>query len=71
MGDLPARQIGLWTLVSIGSYNVAALLIGFALGWWADSRLDTTPACTLGGLAVGIAVGVVGSWLRIRAFLRE
>lgn len=60
-----------WTLVGIGSYNVGCLLGGFGVGWVADDRYDTTPVLTLAGLAAGIALGVLGTWLRVRRFLRS
>lgn len=71
MSDQPARQLDIWTLVGIGTYNVACLLAGLGLGWLADARLDTTPGLTLTGLAAGIAAGVGGSWLRVRGFLHD
>ncbi|HLL09304.1 MAG TPA: AtpZ/AtpI family protein [Nocardioidaceae bacterium] len=71
MSDQPARQLSVWTLVGIGTYNVTCLLAGLGLGWWADSRFGTTPFLTLVGLAAGIAAGVGGSWVRIKAFLHD
>ena len=71
MGEQPAKSLNVWTLVGIGSYNVGCLLAGFGLGWFCDDRLGTTPVLTLVGLACGIAIGVVGTWLRVRGFLRE
>lgn len=70
MGDQPGKGMSVWTLVGIGSYNAACLIGGFGLGWLADARLDTTPVLSLVGLACGIAVGMLGSWFRIRGFLR-
>lgn len=69
--DQPKPTLDVWALVGIGSLNLASLLAGMGLGWLADSRLDSTPALTLAGMAVGIAVGIVGTWFRIRPFLRD
>ena len=71
MSDQPGRQLDVWTLIGIGSYNAACLLGGLGLGWFADARFETTPLLTMLGLAAGIAVGVIGSWLQIRSFLRD
>jgi putative F0F1-ATPase subunit (Ca2+/Mg2+ transporter) len=62
---------GIWDLVGLGAFNVGCLVGGLALGWFVDDRVDTTPVFTLAGLAFGIAVGIWGSWLRIRQFLRS
>ncbi|MPZ62262.1 MAG: hypothetical protein GEU93_13405 [Propionibacteriales bacterium] len=58
-------------LIGIGAYNVACLLGGFGLGWLADGWLDTMPVFTMVGLALGIGGGVMGTWFRIRPFLRD
>ena len=57
--------------LTIGSFVVACLLLGLGAGWWADVRLGTTPVLTLVGLAVGIAIGIVGTWFRIRPLLND
>ena len=41
------------------------------LGWWADSPAGLTPVLTLLGLALGVAVGILGTWLRLRPLLRD
>ena len=71
MGEQPAKTLNVWTLVGIGGYNAGCLLAGFVLGWFGEERLETTPVLTLVGLACGIVIGVVGTWLRVRGFLRE
>ncbi len=58
-------------LVGLGAFNVGCVVGGLALGWFVDDRVDSTPVFTLVGLAFGIALGVWGSWLRIRMFLRS
>ena len=57
--------------VGIGSYNLVCILGGLGLGWWADASTGLTPVLTLLGLAVGVAVGVLGTWLRLRPLLRS
>jgi hypothetical protein len=58
-----------WNLLGISGYNLACLLFGMGLGRLADGWLGSVPALTLVGLAVGIILGVVGTWFRIRRFL--
>ncbi len=62
-------SLGVADFLSIGSYNLVCILVGMGLGWWADSSTGATPVLTLAGLAVGVAAGVVGTWLRIRPLL--
>lgn len=69
--DRGRTGLGLSDFLSIGSYNVVCLVAGLGLGWWLDDLTGTTPLLTLAGIAGGIAVGVLGSWLRIRPLLRD
>lgn len=63
--------LDLWALVGIGGLMAGSLLAGMGLGWFVDSRLDTMPVFTLVGLVCGIAAAVVGTWVRVRPFLRD
>lgn len=47
------------TLLGMGAVIAALLAVGMAIGWLLDSLLDTSPICTLVGLALGI-IGAVG-----------
>ncbi len=69
--DLGTDGLRIRDLVGLGAFNVGCLVGGLALGWFVDDRVDSTPVFTLVGLAFGIAVGIWGSWLRIRMFLRS
>jgi F0F1-type ATP synthase assembly protein I len=70
MDDDPSRSgLDLRDLLGLGGVLVAAVVAGMGLGWLVDNALDTTPVVTLAGLAVGVAGGVVGCWVRIRRFL--
>ena len=61
--------LGPWHFLGIGTYNLACLLLGMGLGWWADAFAGSTPVLTLAGLAAGVAVGVLGTWWRVRPLL--
>lgn len=69
--DRAKPTLDVWTLLGIGTYNVACLLMGMAVGWFIDSRMDTTPAFLMVGLGCGIGLGIAGTWLRIKPFLSE
>ena len=70
MNDEGAKPtLDAWNLIGIGGYNMACLLVGMGLGRLVDGWLGTVPALTLAGLAVGIIMGVVGTWFQIRRFL--
>jgi F0F1-type ATP synthase assembly protein I len=70
MDDDQSRSgLDLRDLLGLGGVLVAAVVAGMGLGWLVDNALDTTPVVTLAGLAVGVAGGVVGCWVRIRRFL--
>ncbi|HYJ66539.1 MAG TPA: AtpZ/AtpI family protein [Nocardioidaceae bacterium] len=69
--DRAKPTLDVWTLIGIGGYNVACLLAGMGMGWFIDSQMDTSPALLLVGLACGIGLGIVGSWMRMKPFLND
>jgi hypothetical protein len=69
--DQARDGLGVGDFLSIGSYNLVCVLGGMGLGWWADASTGLTPVLTLLGLAVGIGVGVLGTWLRLRPLLQD
>lgn len=62
---------GAFELAGLGMMNVGCLLSGGALGWLIDSRLETTPVFILTGIAVGIVLGVIGSYQKVRKYLND
>jgi F0F1-type ATP synthase assembly protein I len=69
--DRAKPTLDVWTLLGIGTYNVACLLVGMGVGWFIDSQLDTFPAVMMVGLAGGIGLGVTGTLRRMKPFLRD
>ncbi len=69
--DQSEATLDLRDYLGIGTYNLVCVLGGMGLGWWADASWGLTPLLTLLGLAVGVGVGVLGSWLRLRPLLRD
>ena len=65
----PDEGLGLIGLLGLGGLLVGAVVLGTLLGWLADRALGTDPALTLTGIAVGIAGGIAGCWVRVRRFL--
>ncbi len=58
-------------LIGLGGLLVGAVVAGLVLGLFIDDRADTSPTYTLIGIALGIAAGGVGFYLRVRAALRD
>lgn len=58
-------------LLSLGLVAALMLVVGFALGWWADRLFNTFPIMVLVGIGLGIVASVSFTYVRIRGFLRE
>jgi len=69
--DRAKPTVDVWTLLSLGTYNVVCLLLGMGVGWLIDSQIDTFPAFVLIGLVGGIALAVAGTWRRMKPFLKD
>lgn len=69
--DRAPASLNARSMIGIGSYLVGCLVVGMVLGLFVDDRVHTTPLFTLIGLACGIGVGIVGTWIRIRPLLRD
>lgn len=57
-------------LIGLGGLLVGAVVGGLVLGVLLDRAADSSPAFTLAGIGVGILLGGVGFWLRVRTALR-
>jgi len=58
-------------LVGLGGLLAGAVVAFTALGYALDQLVDTSPAFTLAGIALGIVAGGVGFWVRVRSALRD
>ena len=58
-------------LAGLGGILVAGVVGGMVIGLVVDEQAGTTPVGVLIGIAIGIALGAAGSWIRVRAALRD
>jgi F0F1-type ATP synthase assembly protein I len=58
-------------LLSLGLVAAVMVVVGFALGWWADRLFDTSPIMVLVGIGLGVVASVSYTYVRIRSYLRE
>ncbi|MGH3844533.1 MAG: AtpZ/AtpI family protein [Pseudonocardiaceae bacterium] len=59
------------TLLGLGAATAAILVVGLGLGWLVDRIVDTLPAFTMVGLALGIVSAGVYIYTRFKTFLKE
>ena len=57
-------------LIGLGGFLAGAVVFCTGLGLVIDRAADTTPAFTMAGVFLGIVVGGLGFWARVRAALR-
>lgn len=61
----------LTTLLGLGAATAAILVAGLGLGWLVDRLVDSLPAFTLVGLALGIVGAGVYIYTQFTKFLKE
>ena len=57
-------------LVGLGGLLAGAVIACTAIGLVIDNAADTSPTFTLVGVGLGIVLGALGFWLRVRSVLR-
>ena len=57
-------------LVGLGGMLAGAVVLGLVVGLLLDHAVGSSPAFTLVGIALGIAVGAAAFWARVRSVLR-
>lgn len=56
--------------MGLGGLLVGSVVAGLVIGVFVDDRAGTSPLFSLLGIGVGVILGGVGFWLRVRAALR-
>ena len=62
---------GLSTLLGLGAAIAAILMAGLGIGWLVDELVNTRPAFTLGGLALGIIATCCYVYAKLNQYLKE
>ena len=57
-------------LIGLGGLLAGAVVVGTVLGLVVDNAAGTSPVFTLVGVALGIASGGIGFWIKVRDALR-
>ena len=56
--------------MGLGGLLVGSVVAGLVIGVFVDDRAGTSPVFSLVGIGLGVVIGGVGFWLRVRAALR-
>lgn len=68
---MPPRPASPRELIGIGSAIAGLIAGGMLLGWFIDTRADTSPVLTLVGLMVGIGTACFYAYVKFRSFLKD
>jgi F0F1-type ATP synthase assembly protein I len=60
----------LTTLLGLGAATAAILVLGLGIGWLVDRVVNTLPAFTMVGLALGIVGAGVYIYTKFKTFLK-
>jgi F0F1-type ATP synthase assembly protein I len=60
-----------YTLIGIGWFIAACIVLGAVGGWWLDSKLDTKPWLALLGVTMGTVVAMFGVYRMVRPGLEK
>jgi F0F1-type ATP synthase assembly protein I len=58
-------------LAGLGGLLVAAVVGGMVIGLVVDNQAGTSPVATLIGIFVGVVLGGVAFWVRVRSALQD
>lgn len=65
------RWAAAFRLTGVGFYIAACILLGVFGGLWLDSKFDTEPWFTIGGLLFGLFLAVFGVYRMIRPLMND
>ena len=68
---MPPRPASPRELIGIGSAIAGLIAGGMLIGWFIDTRADSSPALTLVGLAVGIVTACFYAYQKFKSFLKD
>ncbi|MFL6142267.1 MAG: AtpZ/AtpI family protein [Labedaea sp.] len=57
-------------LVGVGSAIAGLVAGGMLLGWFVDSRADSSPVFVLAGLALGMVTACYYGYVKFRSFMK-
>lgn len=65
------RWVAALRLTGMGFYIAACILLGVSGGLWLDSKFDTEPWFTIGGLLLGLFLAAFGVYQMIRPLMKD
>jgi hypothetical protein len=69
--DRQKSELGGLGLLGIGIFNVLCIAAGLGIGWLVDRGTGSGPVFTVIGLFGGVVLGIAGSWLQFRQYLKS
>jgi ATP synthase protein I len=60
-----------FSLLGIGFYVAACIILGILGGRWLDGKMNTAPLWLLVGLVLGLLAAVYGTYQMLKPFLKD
>jgi F0F1-type ATP synthase assembly protein I len=68
---VPRKPASPRELIGIGSAIAGLIAGGLLLGWFSDTRVDTSPILTLVGIAIGMASASYYMYVKFRSVSKD